>query len=82
MRLRYLGTGTVGIEGVGEVSTGGLIEVPEATAAALLAEQPQHFEAAGAGGETAAPSRKTWVKEAPAEGAADAATQPHTRRGR
>ena len=75
MRLRYLGTGTVGIEGVGEVSTGGLIEVPEATAAALLAEQPQHFEAAGAAGTVR-------DREAPPDSAANDHDEPRTRRGR
>lgn len=49
MKLRYLGTGTVHIEGAGEVSTDGTIEVPDAKAKALLEEQPQHFKEAGAG---------------------------------
>jgi hypothetical protein len=43
MRLRYIGTGTVGIEGAGEVSHGETIEVSEAMGQTLLAEQPQHF---------------------------------------
>jgi hypothetical protein len=50
MKLRYVGQGTVSIEGAGEVGHGGTIEVPEAVGAALLAEQPQHFEQADAPG--------------------------------
>lgn len=48
MKLTYIGIGTVGIEGAGEVSQGGTIEVPDATAKVLLQEQPQHFKQAGA----------------------------------
>ena len=47
-KLLYTGTGIVGIEGVGEVSPGGTIEVPDDTARALLEEQPQHFKEATA----------------------------------
>jgi hypothetical protein len=43
MKLRYLGTGTVLIEGVGEVSAGGIVEVPEAVGRALVAERPGHW---------------------------------------
>jgi hypothetical protein len=46
--LKYVGTGTISIEGAGEVSSGGTIEVQDATARALLEEQPQHFKEAGA----------------------------------
>ena len=48
MKLQYVGTGTVRIEGAGEVSQGGTIEVPDDTARALLSEQPQHFKEAAA----------------------------------
>lgn len=44
MKIRYKGTGTIRIEGAGDVSHGELIEVPDQTAVALLNEQPQHFE--------------------------------------
>lgn len=47
-KLLYGGTGTIRIEGAGEVSQGGTIEVPDETAKALLQEQPQHFKEAGA----------------------------------
>ena len=47
-KLLYTGTGTIGIDGAGEVSTGGTIEVPDDTARALLAEQPQNFKEATA----------------------------------
>lgn len=46
MKLRYLGEGAVSIDGTGEISRGGTIDVPDAVAAALLEEQPQHFERA------------------------------------
>jgi hypothetical protein len=41
MKLTYRGTGTVSVEGAGEVSTGGTIDVPEVTGKALLQEQPE-----------------------------------------
>jgi hypothetical protein len=68
MRLRYLGTGTVFLEGAGEVSTGGVIDAPDALAQALLVEQPGVFEEAGG--------------EAPTDGAAELESQPRARRGR
>jgi hypothetical protein len=46
MRLRYLGMGTVHVESAGEVSEGEELEIPQATAEALLEQRPQHWEAA------------------------------------
>jgi hypothetical protein len=46
MKLRYLGMGTVHVEGAGEVSEGQELEVPQVTAEALLEQRPQHWEAA------------------------------------
>jgi len=43
MKLRYEGTGTVRVEGAGEVSYGEVLELPDATARVLLEEQPQHW---------------------------------------
>lgn len=45
MKIRFKGDGTVNIPGAGDVSAGGEIEVPDDTARALLAEQPDAFEA-------------------------------------
>jgi len=67
MRLRYLGTGTVFLEGAGEVSTGGVIDAPDSLAQALIVEQPGVFEEAGG---------------APTDGAAELESQPRARRGR
>lgn len=46
MKLRYLGMGTVHVEGAGEVSEGGELEIPQATAEQLLEQRPHHWEAA------------------------------------
>ena len=43
MKLTYRGTGTVLVEGAGEVSSGGSIEVPEATGRGLLEGQPENW---------------------------------------
>lgn len=43
MRLRRTGTGTVRLEGIGEVSHGEEIEVPDALGQALRAEQPTEW---------------------------------------
>jgi len=75
MKLTYLGTGTVRVEGAGEVSHGEVLDITEATATALLAEQPGNWSKAGTAG-------KVWVKEAPPAGAADEHDEPRTRRGR
>jgi len=45
MKLRYLGMGTVHVEGAGEVSEGGELEVPQEMAVALIEQRPQHWEA-------------------------------------
>lgn len=46
--LNYLGTGTVRVEGAGEVSFGGQIDLPEDVAAALVEQQPAQWAFAGA----------------------------------
>ena len=43
MRLRRVGTGTVRLEGVGEVSHGEEIEVPDTLGQALRVEQPTEW---------------------------------------
>lgn len=45
-RLRYKGTGTVSIDGYGDVSHGETILVTAELAAVLVSEQPQNFELA------------------------------------
>jgi hypothetical protein len=41
MKLTYRGEGTVHIPGAGDVHAGGTIEVPDATAAALVQQDPR-----------------------------------------
>jgi len=45
--LTYQGTGTVLVEGIGEVSEGGSLELSDELAARLLEEQPQNWKAQG-----------------------------------
>jgi hypothetical protein len=42
--ITYTGTGTVMVEGFGQVSTGETIEVSDAVAKALCAENPQDWQ--------------------------------------
>lgn len=46
MRLRYLGTGTVVIEGFGEVSSGDVIGVRDDLGARLAEERPEQWQIA------------------------------------
>jgi hypothetical protein len=48
MKLLYKGTGTVLVEGVGEVTEGQAINVPDKLAQAFLVERPEQWSEAGA----------------------------------
>lgn len=50
MKVRYKGTGTRFVEGVGHLSHGETAEMPDALGKALVAECPGDWEEAGAGG--------------------------------
>ena len=43
MKLIYRGTGTVLVEGVGEVSHGGSLEVPDELGRVLVQESPENW---------------------------------------
>ena len=49
VQLQYLGTGTVRIEGAGEVTSGGGIELPEEVAVSLVEQQPGQWKLISAG---------------------------------
>lgn len=48
MRIRHIGTGTVHIEGFGDVASGDVIGVSDELGAKLIAGMPSEFEAEGA----------------------------------
>jgi hypothetical protein len=47
MKLQYLGTGTILIEGFGEVSSEDVIGVSDELGRALIAQRPEQFREAG-----------------------------------
>ena len=55
MKLKYLGTGTVLIEGFGEVSAGDVLGVSDELGRALIRERPEQFQEAGHNAEPAVP---------------------------
>jgi hypothetical protein len=61
MILRYLGTGTISIEGFGEVSAGDTLGVSDELGRKLIEERPEQFEEAGDA--APAPSRGTRSKK-------------------
>ncbi len=49
MRILYVGTGSVYVEGVGEVVSGGTCEVNKAQGEALVSERPKEWKVAAKG---------------------------------
>ncbi len=47
MKIRFLGTGTVHVEGAGDVSSGNTIEVNESMGKALVRQDPKQWQATG-----------------------------------
>jgi hypothetical protein len=58
MKLQYQGTGTISIEGFGEVGAGDVIGVSDELGRALIQERPEQFREAGHDAEPPVPQAK------------------------